>query len=137
MKQIARWGPIVIAALATLTFHTWYLVFLLRGDAPFFGATSLRLALVASIRDLPASVFMFLPAWLPALVPSKWLRLQRWMTLICGAVSLAIAASFAIVVAVHREYAVLAVVALYAAVGALHLQQPLVPSTAKAAPHAA
>ena len=137
MRKVARWGPLVIAALATLAFHTWYLIFMLRGDAPFFSANSLQVALVASLRDLPATVFMFIPAWLPALVPSKWFRLQRWTTLICGAVSIAIAASFAVVVAVHRDYASLAVVALFAAVGALHLHLPLVRRTAKAAPHAA
>lgn len=121
MKQISRWGPLAIAILTLLAIHSWFLVFLLSGAAPLQNSLSFQSALLATLRDLPGTVFALLPLWLPTLVISKWDRFRRWVTLACGAISLAVALSFAFFFALHRDPMAFAVVVVYGAAGALHL----------------
>jgi hypothetical protein len=121
MKHITRWGPLAIAMLTLLAIHSWFLVFMLRGAAPLQSSSSFQPALLASLRDLPGTASALLPVWLPALIPSKWHRLQKWATLICGAIALAVALSFVFVVALHQDQMAFAVSVVYGAAGALHL----------------
>lgn len=121
MERLTRWGPVVIAFGTLLAIHTWLVVSLLNGTLPLLNGLPIKAAILASLRDLPSTVLMLLPAWLPFAVPPRMARLSGWATVICGAVSLGVAISFAVVVALRQEKFFLAVAALYASVGLLHL----------------
>ena len=110
-----RWTPVAIALGTLLAIHGWYVMFMLNGAVP------VESALFASLREIPNTALLLLPAWLPVVVPPKRARLSRWVTVICGAASLAIAISFGAVVALRQEKSFIAVVAIYAVVGLLHL----------------
>jgi hypothetical protein len=115
MERLVRWTPVAIALGTLLVAHGWYVMFMLKGAVP------LESALFASLREIPNTALLLLPAWLPVMVPSRRTRLSRWVTVICGAISLAVALSFGVVAALRQEKFFVAVAAIYAAVGLLHL----------------
>jgi hypothetical protein len=107
-----------------LALHGWHLATMLRGEM------AVQTALLISLRELAGTTLMLAPAWLPSVVPPKYL--SRWNTVLCGAVSLAIAVSFAAVVVLRRETFLVAVVAIYGIAGLLHLARRS-PSTSRSA----
>ena len=118
-----RWGPVAIAILTLLGLHGWHLVFMWGGEAPLSGRVPLSTALLATLRDVPGTVLMLLPAWLPALVPANLPRLARWVTVTCGAIALAVGISFAFVFLFERETMPFVVAAVCGSAGALLLLQ--------------
>ena len=123
MNKLARWGPVAIAILTLLGLHGWHVVFMWRGEAPLSDRVPFPAAFFATLRDVPGTALMLLPAWLPAVVPTKWPRLARWVTVICGAIALAVCISFAFVFLFEREVMPFAVAAVYGLAGALLLLQ--------------
>ena len=121
MGRLPRWSAAAIALVTLVAIHGWSVAFLLSGGMPLQGALSVQQAVFASLREIPSTAVLFLPAWLPILVPSKMIRLSRWVAVICGAVSLAVAISLGIVVALRQEWFFVAAAGLYAVIGLLNI----------------
>ena len=135
MKHLPRWTPVAIAIAALLGIHSWHIALLISGDVPFQSAVSIQEALLASLRDVPQTCVLLLPAWLPVLVPLKMVRSSRWVGVVCGAIALAIAVSFGLFVVLRHEWVFGVVAALYAVVGVLHLtNRPIYLASALASP---
>jgi hypothetical protein len=115
MRSRAQLFAVGVAVVASAAVHGWYATFLVRNSV------SIHDALIASVQGLPKTLAVLLPAWLPALIPLRHPRLNKWVSLVCGSVSLALGVSFGVVFALTREAFAVPLTVVFGVVGVLLL----------------